>query len=154
MRARLIEYNFERGRDPKGKLGIGYGPAKPQYMEDFESAMDDLGIIIRKETLDKWPDVIVWTIEGPGDVPISILDKTIFLFSKPDKKGNVGWSFNPMTAYTKSTRQNYDTPYPIIKFIANEYHGDIEEHIRGLQDALEEYKGIQEKMLKWSKKWS
>ena len=154
MRAKLVEYNFERGRDPKTKIGIGYGPARPQYIEDFEKAMDDFGLILRREELDKFPGVTVWTITGPGDVPISIKDKTIFLFSKPDKKGKSGWVFNPITSYEKNTKQFYDTPYPIIKFIANEYHGDVEEHIQGLKDALDEYERVKEKMSIWSKKWS
>lgn len=154
MRAKLVEYNFERGRDPKGKIGIGYGPAKPQYIEDFEKAMDDFGIMIRREELDKFPNVTVWTLTGPGDLPMSLLEKTVFLFSKSDKKGKYGWSFNPMTAYSENKKNLYDTPYPIIEFIVKQYHSDIEEHIRGLKDALDEYERVKEKMSVWSKKWS
>ena len=153
MRAKLVEYNFERGRDPKGKIGIGYGPAKPQYLDDLEEALDDLGIMFRRQELDGFPETTTWEITGPGDVPPSILSKVIFLFSKPDKNGNIGWLFNPIAAYTKKGKQFYDTPYPIIKFIANEYYGDIEEHIQGLREALNEYESIKEKLLKWSKKW-
>lgn len=154
MKAKLVEYNFERGRDPKGKIGIGYGPAKPQFIEDFETAMDDFGIEIRKESLDSFPDVIVWTLTGPGDLPMTILEKTVFLFSKPDKKGRHGWSFNPIKADSLSTKDYYDNPYEIIKFIAKQYHGDIDQHIQALKDTLNDYVRIGEKMSIWSKKRS
>jgi len=161
MRARLIkeDINFERGRDPKGKMGVGYGPAKPQYIEDFEKAMEDFGIAVNKQTIRQWKDTILWDLVD-NELPPSIQGKTVFLQTKPIQKSDsnnssitgMGWSFMPMDS--KSPRKWFDNPYPIIKYIIETHYNDIEGRIRALQSSLQDYIETEKKIQKWTKKWS
>ena len=160
MRAKLVEYNFERGKNPKDQMKIGYGPAKPEYINDFIEAMDDASIrpvlIKRKE----FGDLMIWELRGkdsPYNVPNDVYGNSVYLIPPgDDQRENSGWHFKP---YEKryGGPEYLPTPYPIIRFILEAVSGDIKtvrEQIQALEDSLEIEKGSLEMLQKWSKKWS
>ena len=156
MRAKLVEYNFERGKDPKDQMKVGYGPAKPEYINDFLEAMNDMGIDPVLTQRKEFGNLMIWSLKlkplSPA-LPPGIYGKSVFLIPPEpgiSKMEKVGWNFEPI-----GDNDFFDTPYPIIKYIAEEVLGtDIDERIQALKDALEEEEAAREIMQKWSKKWS
>jgi len=116
MRARLIEYNFQRGNDPKDSMKIGIGPFK--YIEEFEKILDDLHLSIVPQGDEEFDDTLEWILDddefGEGmALEIISADRT------------KGWYFSP---YSKNY---FSDPYEILEYLIKSVYDSLEDELSG-----------------------
>jgi hypothetical protein len=113
MRAKLVEYNFERAGDPKDQMRIGLGPSK--YIEEFEKILDEFHWEYQKD--DSWESngVIEWFLSddefrGFGNEEIIVLDKN-------------GWRFLPYS------NDYFKDPFEIADYLIQSVKGSLKDEL-------------------------
>jgi hypothetical protein len=115
MRARLVEANFERGKDPKDSMKIGLGPFK--YIEEFEKILDDLHLLVEKQGDGEFDRNLEWILVD--DEFGNFNSEVIFL----DREK--GWSFS---LYSKNY---FSDPYEILEYLIKSVYDSLEDELSG-----------------------